>query len=260
MTEEKAVAIVDRSIDEVKTQVAKVQQLMKDIMKPGEHYGKVPGTSKNTLLKAGAEKLGFTFRLTPKFEVTYRPGENGHREYEVVCTLTTQAGTFAGQGVGICSTMERKYRYRKGEENPDLADTYNTVLKMAKKRAHVDAVITACAASDIFTQDIEDITEHKGLAPEQVHALVLAIIKISRFAREQLEAGAIDEGGHTFLVHTTPSRAIEQWEGSGADPASYIEHIHTESRKRISERGSTHERAEVTEAAERAFTDDEAGE
>jgi hypothetical protein len=45
-------------------------------------------------------------------------------------------------------------------ENPDIADTYNTVLKMSKKRAYVDAVITACAASDIFTQDAEDLREY----------------------------------------------------------------------------------------------------
>jgi hypothetical protein len=30
---------------------------------------------------------------------------------------------------------------------------------MAKKRAHVDAILTATAASDIFTQDIEDMPE-----------------------------------------------------------------------------------------------------
>ena len=41
-------------------------------------------------------------------------------------------------------------------ENPDIADAYNTVLKMSKKRAHVDAIITATAASDIFVQDEED--------------------------------------------------------------------------------------------------------
>jgi hypothetical protein len=41
-------------------------------------------------------------------------------------------------------------------ENPDPADCYNTVLKMAKKRALVDAMITATAASDIFTQDLEE--------------------------------------------------------------------------------------------------------
>lgn len=41
-------------------------------------------------------------------------------------------------------------------ENPDLADTYNTVLKMADKRALVAAVLNGTAASDVFTQDVED--------------------------------------------------------------------------------------------------------
>lgn len=40
--------------------------------------------------------------------------------------------------------------------NPDLADSYNTVLKMANKRALVAAVLNGTAASDVFTQDVED--------------------------------------------------------------------------------------------------------
>ncbi len=52
----------------------------------------------------------------------------------------------------------------KRKENPDLADSYNTVLKMAKKRAMVDATLTATAASDIFTQDIEELPR-QGAAP-----------------------------------------------------------------------------------------------
>lgn len=205
-------AIIDElSIDAVKIQVDKIQQLMKSVMKEGEHFGVIPGTTKPSLLKPGAEKLGFTFRLIPKFNITRYELPNNHREYEILCVLEhQQTGNFAGEGVGSCSTMESKYRYRmanrkcpvcgkeaiiKGKEeygggwvcfkkkggcgatfldantkitsqfigqieNPDIADTYNTVLKMAKKRAHIDAMITACAASDIFTQDIEDMSQN----------------------------------------------------------------------------------------------------
>ncbi len=46
-------------------------------------------------------------------------------------------------------------------ENP--ADYYNTCLKTAKKRAHVDAVLIVTAASDIFTQDIEEMVENGGI-------------------------------------------------------------------------------------------------
>lgn len=47
-------------------------------------------------------------------------------------------------------------------ENPDLADTWNTVLKMGKKRAYVDGMLAATGASDIFTQDIEDMNLKHG--------------------------------------------------------------------------------------------------
>lgn len=42
-------------------------------------------------------------------------------------------------------------------QNPDLCDQANTVLKMAKKRALVDASISLARCSDIFTQDAEDM-------------------------------------------------------------------------------------------------------
>ena len=41
-------------------------------------------------------------------------------------------------------------------DNPDIADLYNTVKKMAAKRAKCAAVITCTGTSDMFTQDIED--------------------------------------------------------------------------------------------------------
>jgi hypothetical protein len=44
-------------------------------------------------------------------------------------------------------------------ENENLPDTYNTVLKMACKRALVAAVLNGTAASDIFTQDLDDRDE-----------------------------------------------------------------------------------------------------
>lgn len=185
-------------------QVGLIQDVMRSVMKDGEHFGKIPGCGeKPTLLKAGAEKLGFTFRLSPAFTITKTDLHNGHREYEVVCSLThINTGQIWGHGVGSCSTMESKYRYRTGNaestgkpvpkdywkdrdpsllggkgfvaqkidgqwmicakgdkvENENPADQYNTVLKMAKKRALVDAMLTCTAASDIFTQDIEDFS------------------------------------------------------------------------------------------------------
>lgn len=199
------------SPQQVVAQVKHVQDIMKSVMREGEHYGKIPGTKKQCLFKSGAEILGLTFRLIPEFDVAQKDFGNGHREITVTCRLRNPAGSLVGQGVGSCSTMESKYRWRSGadledtgkpipkeywdakkdnpakaqaiiggkgfvakkndldawtihaksvgdrSENPDIADVWNTVLKMAKKRAHVDATITATATSDMFTQDVEDL-------------------------------------------------------------------------------------------------------
>ena len=191
-------------------QVKLVQAVMSGVMRKDEHYGVIPGTKKNCLFKSGAEKLCMTFQLKAEFDVDERKLENGHREYVVTCHLSNRNGDRVATGVGSCSTLESKYRYRGNElvatgeivpkaywdmkrsnpekasemigkgrttkkdddgtwriyergekqENPDIADVWNTVLKMAKKRAHVDATITATAASDIFTQDVEDLPQY----------------------------------------------------------------------------------------------------
>ena len=46
------------------------------------------------------------------------------------------------------------------EINDDVPTIKNTILKMAKKRAKIDAVIAVTRSSGIFTQDMEDIVEH----------------------------------------------------------------------------------------------------
>lgn len=201
----------EMSVEAVIDRKAKIQKVLQAVMKEGEHYGKIPGCGdKPALFKAGAEVLAVTFGLAPRFRITKTDLPNGHREYEVVCTLTHVAsGLDVGEGVGAATTMESKHRWRgagrkcpecgaaaiiKGSaqygggwlcfakkggcgakwkegdpviekqdsgriENPDPADQYNTVLKMAKKRAQVDATLTAVGASDILTQDLDDLEE-----------------------------------------------------------------------------------------------------
>lgn len=195
---------------EVMAQIQAIQQLMRDGMTEGEHWGKIPGCGdKPALLKPGAEKLGLMFRLAGKYDIQEVSLPNGHLDTKVRCSLYhIVTGSFWGEGIGSCSTMESKYRYRSGAgestqvqvpkaywdtrrsdpkkaqeilggpgyitkkgddglwwiyekvdkvENPDIADTYNTVRKIAKKRAFVDAMLSATAASDIFTQDIDEM-------------------------------------------------------------------------------------------------------
>ena len=148
------------SLKQVSDRVNMIHSVLQKVMKNGTHYGTVPGCgAKKVLLKPGADLLAMTFRLVPSFKVETIDLPNLHKEYSVTCTMSAPDGAMLGQGVGSASTMEKKYRYRKDEfngkiENEDIADVYNTVLKMAKKRAHIDATLTVTGAADIFTQDI----------------------------------------------------------------------------------------------------------
>jgi len=142
-----------------------VQQLLGTVLTKGRHYGVVNSGDKPTLLKAGAEKLALGFGLAPEFEGERMPVDlgEGHREYVMICRLRSlSSGLVVCSGLGSCSTRESRLQARFSTEgnNPGacLADVYNVVLKQAKKRALVDAVLTATAASDLFTQDLEDLS------------------------------------------------------------------------------------------------------
>jgi hypothetical protein len=55
--------------------------------------------------------------------------------------------------------------------NPDPYDLENTLVKMAKKRAHIDAALTGTASSDLFTQDLEELgPSQRDHAPRQATA------------------------------------------------------------------------------------------
>ena len=92
--------------------------------------------------------------------------------------------------------------------NPDLADQYNTVLKMANKRALVAAVLNCTAASDIFTQDLEDEDESQAKpeepkGPAQPAADSEAVItepQVKRFSAIATGSKWTDEQVHDLLA------------------------------------------------------------
>lgn len=156
-----AIAVQDElTIAQLVDQVQLIQQAMEAVMKRGEHYGTIPGAgSKQVLFKAGAEKLCLLFRLDPEYDVVESYHDDGHYTARVTCKLShVTTGNRMGSGVGLCTSKEKKYAFRKGQPNMELPDTYNTVLKMACKRALVAAVLNTTGASDIFTQDLEDVS------------------------------------------------------------------------------------------------------
>lgn len=131
----------------------------------GVHYGVIPGTKKRSLFKAGAERIQMMLGLSPKFDQMYSivdfTQENPLFYYQFKCTLTKE-GKVIAEGVGACNTREDKYtaQLKYGRDGATLS---NTVLKIAKKRAFVDAIITVANVSDLFTQDMLD-EEEKAIA------------------------------------------------------------------------------------------------
>lgn len=166
------------------------QTLVKSQMIQGHDYGVIPGTDKPTLLKPGAEKIAKLLELADTYEVIEQTvdWDRPFFHFLIRCRLVTMgSGITVSEGVGECNSYESKYRYRwvfdsglppgldksalrtrtintkRGQakqyqmENEDIFSQVNTLLKMAKKRALVDASLSAGRLSDVFTQDMEDL-------------------------------------------------------------------------------------------------------
>ena len=185
--------------ERVKQKIAEIdafQELVRRYLKPGLDYGVIPGTGKKpTLLKPGAEKVDKLLDLSDNYEIIEKT-EDWNKpffNYLIRCELRLiGSNILVSSGMGSCNSMESKYRYRwlwpsdvpetkragmvtrtinvKGRrqtqyrvDNDDICSQVNTILKMAKKRAHIDATLSAARLSELFTQDIEDLVPEETL-------------------------------------------------------------------------------------------------
>lgn len=208
------------TIEQVAHQALLVQQALRSVMREGEHYGTIPGCGdRKTLKKSGAEKLCLLFRIAPDVVVEDLSPSFDVIRYRITVRAThISSGAYLGSGVGECSSLESKYAWRdvvmaeefdaapedkrrekfqRGRDKsgrPIVArqvrtnpyDMANTILKMAKKRALVDCVLTVTGASDIFGQDVEDLEGVAGAsaaAPTAPPVNADAMVAFGMFAR-----------------------------------------------------------------------------
>ena len=152
----RTLSVIDSmDIGEISSTINKIGQFQKVVqsqLTQNHDYGVIPGTPKPTLLKPGAEKILMLLGLRSEFDIvdSTRDFEKGFFQYQVKCKLF-RGDMLVTEGLGSCNNRERKYL----KMDPYTMD--NTVLKMAKKRALVDAALLVGSLSDIFTQDLEDI-------------------------------------------------------------------------------------------------------
>ena len=142
------------TLAQAKERIELLQTFISDMMVPGIDYGYVQECQKPSLFKPGAEKLCDIFGFTKQIQIVDRmiDWEKGVFSYEVKAILTSKrTGMVEAEGIGSCNSKEMKYRLQDG------FSVSNIILKMAKKRALIDAVLSATRSSGLFTQDIEDI-------------------------------------------------------------------------------------------------------
>ncbi len=228
--------------------VLQAKQVLTDLMRgalvKGLDYGTVEGVEKPFLMKPGAEKIALTFGLRHEVQTETTYHNNGHiTVHAKVILYHRKTGEKAGEGEGMATTLEKKYRYRwddlgevpkewwdmtavereekfgkdvvarkkKGKwhlfrkvEYADPADYWNTVLKMAIKRAYVAAVISTTAASEFFTQDVEDLTDtpivQEAVVEDVREAEVLASSEQLERIKQLLEERQVPEKVLRFTI------------------------------------------------------------
>ena len=106
------------------------------------------------------------FRVAPK-TLTDRPVPKAYWDLRQSDPKAAQEA-IGGKGFSTQKNETGAWMIAEGSsdkvEHDNPSDYYNTVLKMACKRALVAATLTATAASDIFTQDVEELVENMRAA------------------------------------------------------------------------------------------------
>ena len=186
-----AVPFADWSPDELRVMVAQEEELRSIIVEyyrsqmiEKKHYYRLPGAQKPALSKEGALNLCSLFKVRVSIDALREHyHDDGHYSVRYrVFLINSRTGHSVADGDGYCTTRESRYAYRwmkmgdvpdtldtatlmkrqtrTGSQvrvpTPDLADHYNTVLKMAYKRAIVAAALCLPLVSELFTQDIDE--------------------------------------------------------------------------------------------------------
>jgi|SRR3990167_5241565 len=165
MTNQQQIAVRDGSIEDLEHSFAiavRQRELLANYIKerltPGKHFYQV-GTSKNSLTKEGAELICLPHGYKPAYVVEGGPDQppDDDTPYQITvrCSLM-KGGIFEGEGMGSASSHVTQRGGQRVPRQPDIGLRHNATLKMAQKSAYIAATLNATAASEFFTQDMED--------------------------------------------------------------------------------------------------------
>jgi len=220
-------------------QADEIREVMRSVLVPDVDYGVIPGTQKPTLYKSGAEWLlkwsRFGHTLTPveierdsdgrKTGVTYRATIHLlDAPTVIVATCDGYAGYDEERFYQTVEQLEAKERslakrYKRAPREDKWAAPYrapyNSVLKMAEKRALVGATLQACAASSLFTQDLDDTHVDPSANPpvedtDDPNAPFVAVGWESRAAHDE-QRETLLEYLRSTLTNEAQQKAYREW-------------------------------------------------
>lgn len=132
----------------------------KDVtLRRGIDFAVIPRTKSPSLTKAGAETIFQAYGVFQRYEIIHKEISSDPKApsftFLVKCNLVKINPAdgkewIVAEGLGAASTNE------KSNGTAGAYDSLNRTLKMAEKRAKVDAAINLAGASSWFTQDMEN--------------------------------------------------------------------------------------------------------
>jgi len=163
-------------------EINNIQEFVKSLLKQGEDYGTIKYTkngkemeTKPFLYKSGAEKIAYALGLRILVDIVDKVADENEIAYTLKCKLM-KGDIVISEGFGVSSTSEYKF-FKQINDNvkagmpKDVAmrSVSNTILKMAEKRAIVDASLHIFALSGFFSQDEDYVKEelrHENETPK----------------------------------------------------------------------------------------------
>lgn len=112
--------------------------------------------SKPSLFKPGSEKYLSLFRFVAFFVKdtdTWEMAGKVDGLFCYLCQIKNSKGEVVGEGRGAANLKEKN------------GWTVNNAIKIAEKRAQIDAVLRTGGLSDFFTQDLEDMKQEYDTSP-----------------------------------------------------------------------------------------------
>jgi hypothetical protein len=135
-----------------------VRDMRKAVLTEGTDYAKLPGTDKPTLLKPGAEMLllaaglGFTMSKIEDRDAREHEGVT----YKASAHRLDRPDVVVAECEGFAGYDEPRFYKPSTPTKNEYRAPWNTLVKMAQKRALVGAALNATAASGLFIADLDD--------------------------------------------------------------------------------------------------------